>query len=209
MQAVLEPNPFFASTVYTIKAPEFLDSVNGVSNDSLNMVKKDHKANEIYPMVMSGSLSGDARILDFENFIAQSSWTILDNQGYKMETISTYISELWCQEHGKFSNMEQHVHPHGVVISGFYFLECPENGSMVQFHDPRAGKVQAGLPEKSLELVTAASNTISIKPEKGLLVFTNAWLPHSFTRNASDDIAKFIHFNVSITATVGQTAIVV
>ena len=186
------------STVYTIAKPEFLGNVNLVADEALATVKKEQKANEIYPMVMSKNLSGDVRTLDFEAFIAQSAWTILDNQGYNMGGLTAYIGEMWCQEHSKFSSMEQHVHPHGVMISGFYFLEAPENGCMAQFYDPRAGKVQASLPEKDMAQITDASGSFFIKPEKGLVVFSNAWLPHSFTRNASDEVVKFIHFNVSV-----------
>ena len=34
-----------------------------------------------------------------------------------------------------------------------------------------------------------------LKP--GTLIFTNAWLPHSFTRNANDkESVEFTHFNI-------------
>ena len=197
-KAILEPFAAFPSTIYTIKKPEFLDKVLKASNQALQVTKDNHKTNEVYPSVMSVSMSSNPEILDFEKFIAQSAWTILDSQGYNMDSLVTYVNELWAQEHLKFSSMEQHVHPHGVMLSGFYFLEIPDEGCLAQFHDPRPGKVQASLPEKNMASVTEASNGFFIKPEPGLFVISNSWLPHSFTRNGSDKSVKFVHFNISV-----------
>ena len=198
VQSVLTPLQYFPSTIYTINKPEFLDVVKKVSDESLARVKKNQKQNETYPMTMSEGFMGDPRVKDFETFIAQSGWTILDSQGYNLDSYVTYVSELWCQEHRKFSGMEEHVHGFGVMLSGFYFLETPEDGCMIDLHDPRQGKVQSSLPEKDMSKITEASNQILIRPEPGMMIFANSWLPHSFTRNASNNPVKFIHFNVSI-----------
>jgi uncharacterized protein (TIGR02466 family) len=195
---VLEPFASFQSTIYTIIKTEFLDAVKEASNEALEESRKFTKDNEIYPSTMSTTLIGKEKTKAFETFIAQSAWQILDNQGYDMRQFNVFVSELWMQEHRKYSNMEQHVHPYGVQLSGFYFLETPENGCLAEFHDPRAGKVIASLPAKDQTKVTEASNAIFIKPQPGMFIFTNSWLPHSFTRNASDEPVKFIHFNVSV-----------
>lgn len=96
------------------------------------------------------------------------------------------------------SGMEQHVHMFGAQIVGFYFLEAPENSSRVVFHDPRPGKVQINLPEQDQSMATVASHMINFQPKPGLLIFSNAWLPHSFTRHASDKPLKFVHFNLTV-----------
>lgn len=197
---VLEPFASFSTVVYTINKPEFLEAVRLAANEALDQSKKQAQENEIYPSTMSTSLIGNQKIEAFEQFIAQCSWEILDNQGYNMKVFNTFVSELWAQEHRKYSGMEQHVHPYGVQLSGFYFLETPDNGCMAQLYDPRPGKVIASLPEKDLNKVTEASNAIYIKPQQGMFIFTNSWLPHSFTRNGSDEPVKFVHFNVSVTA---------
>lgn len=197
-KAVLEPSALFASMVYTIRKPEFLEAALTLSDEMLGQSKAARPVNETYPMVMSDSMIGKAHTLPLEQFIAESAWAILDNQGYRMDEFVTYVSEFWVQEHMKNSGMEQHVHPYGVMISGFYFLEVPEGGSVVELHDPRPGKVQASLPIKEQTVVRDANNMLHITPEPGLVVFTNSWLPHSFTRNFSDKSVKFIHFNVSV-----------
>jgi uncharacterized protein (TIGR02466 family) len=197
-QAILEPSPLFASMVYTIKKPEFLDATLAASDEALAKAKAARPMNETYPFVMSNSMIGDERTMPLERFIAESAWAIFDNQGYQMDQFMAYVSEFWVQEHFKYSGMEQHVHPYGVVISGFYFLTAPQGGSVIELHDPRPGKVQASLPIKEQTQVRDANNMLHVTPEPGLMVFSNAWLPHSFTRNSSSDPMKFIHFNVSV-----------
>lgn len=206
---IINPTATFISTVYTIEKTEFLDTTLKVSNEALEVAKKDHKMNETYPVVMSTALMGNPVIKDLEVFIAQSGWVILDGQGYDMSSTNTYVSELWCQEHFKYSGMEQHVHQYGVLLSGFYFLETPEEGSLIEFHDPRPGKVQTSLKFKDITKITEASNSIFIQPKPGMLVISNSWLPHSFTRNASDKPCKFIHFNISIMPAKKEEAIVI
>lgn len=194
----IEPHFFFPSVIYTHSKPEFLEVVKTSANEALDFVRKEFDKDSVYPAIMSPSMIGDPRTNVFEQFIAESAYAILVDQGYAMQDLVAYVSELWCQEHPKTSSMDQHVHNHGVMISGFYFLEVPENGCLAEFHDPRPGKVQASLPEADIKTVTHASNSLYIKPKAGDFVFSNSWLPHSFTRNGSTELVKFIHFNVSV-----------
>jgi uncharacterized protein (TIGR02466 family) len=115
-----------------------------------------------------------------------------------MQDKAVQFTEMWTQEHYKHSVMEQHVHGYGSQIVGFYFIETPENCSRVVFHDPRSAKIQIDLPEQDMTMATPASKMINFVPKPGLLVFANAWLAHSFTRHASEQPIKFVHFNVSV-----------
>ena len=45
---------------------------------------------------------------------------------------------------------------------------------------------------------TEASDMINFEPKPGMLVFTNAWLPHSFGRHAAKKPIKFVHFNLGV-----------
>ena len=189
----------FPTLIYSVKAPQFLATTKQVVSEAIAERKIEiKKLNEIYPVVMTGNLNNDPRMLDVSNFIAQSAWDILDSQGYAMQHLSTYFTEFWCQEHHKHSAMEQHVHGYGSQLVGFYFIDVPEDSSRVVFHDPKAGKVQLNLPEKDPTQATAASNMINFVPEAGTVMFANAWLAHSFTRHAASKPMRFIHFNVSV-----------
>ena len=39
---------------------------------------------------------------------------------------------------------------------------------------------------------------INFVPKEGQLMFTNSWLPHSFTKNQSKKPIRFIHFNIAV-----------
>jgi len=188
----------FACPIYYAEHPEFLKSVIQVSEEELSKVHKEKKVDDIYPVMMTGNYYEDPRIKDFVQFVGQTSWEILDSQGYNMQNLDVMFNEMWTQEHYKHSLMEQHVHGYGSQIVGFYFLKVPDKSSRVVFHDPRPGKVQLDLYEKDTSMATIASQMINFEPKPGLLILTNSWLAHSFTRHASNHPIKFVHFNLTV-----------
>jgi uncharacterized protein (TIGR02466 family) len=188
----------FPCSIYIIERPDFLDSVNLVSEEALDKQRKEKDLNEIYPVIMSENYYADERIKDFAEFVGSTAWNILEGQGYAMQNFNTSFTEMWTQEHHKHSAMDQHVHGYGSQIVGFYFLETPEDCSRVVFHDPRSAKVQIDLPEQDMNMATPASKMINFEPKPGMMIFANSWLAHSFTRHASEKPIKFVHFNLTI-----------
>jgi hypothetical protein len=197
-QEMVNANLHFPTLIYQIQKPDFLDVVKNISNNALTEVKKTQKLNKIHPVHMTGNLFDIDGILPFQFYVGETARNILVDQGYNLEGFATYFSEMWCQEHYLTSSMEQHVHGSGSQIVGFYFLEVPENSSRVVFHDPRAGKPLISLAETDMSKATFASNAINFEAKEGMLMFTNAWLPHSFSRHGSKKPMKFIHFNLGI-----------
>jgi uncharacterized protein (TIGR02466 family) len=192
----MEAFHYFPSSVYLVQKPEFLEVVNEVSEEALSKIT--HDVHEIYPMHNTDNYVGDPRLEGFCTYLWQSGWDILQSQGYDMTNVSVMVDAVWTQEHHKHSLMEQHVHGFGTQLVGFYFLETPENCSRAMFHDPRGGKVQINLPEADMSVATPASNIINFLPEPGMMLISNAWLPHSFGRHGSDQPIKFVHFNLSV-----------
>lgn len=195
----------FPCTIYLIERPDFLDTVSAVSEEYL-AIKREQPINDIYPALMSDSYANDLRLQEFTEFVGSTAWNILSGQGYAMHEFEVMFTEMWTQEHHKHSGMEQHVHGYGAQIVGFYFLEVPDNSSRVVFHDPRSGKVQIDLPETDVTRASFASKMINFVPTPGLLMFTNAWLAHSFTRHASDQPIKFVHFNLAVRHVASSTS---
>jgi len=189
---------YFPSIVYVIERPDFLEVVQSVSNENLDIQRKKQDLNEIYPVLMTESYFTDPRLKDFSEFIGSTAWNILNDQGYNMQNFNTTFIEMWTQEHHKHSAMDQHIHGYGSQMVGFYFLETPENCSKVVFHDPRASKTPIDLPEQDSNIATFASKMINFNPKPGMLMFANAWLAHSFTRHASELPIKFVHFNLGV-----------
>ena len=188
----------FPCPIYVIERPDFLVSVNQVSEESLEVQRKERDLNEIYPLYMTNNYYEDERIRSFVEFVGSTAWNILNEQGYAMQNFNTSFTEMWTQEHHKHSAMDQHVHGYGSQIVGFYFLETPEDCSRIVFHDPRSAKVQIDLPENDMTIATPASKMINFEPKLGMMIFANSWLAHSFTRHASDKPIKFVHFNLTV-----------
>jgi uncharacterized protein (TIGR02466 family) len=188
----------FPCPIYIIERPDFLEVVNTVSEEALEVAKKAQPLNEIYPVYMTSNYFGDPRMAGFSEFVGATAWNILNEQGYAMQNMAVSFTEMWTQEHYKHSAMDAHVHGFGSQIVGFYFLEIPEGCSNVVFHDPRAAKVQIDLPEQDINMATPASKAINFTPKPGMMIFANSWLAHSFTRHAADLPIKFVHFNLAV-----------
>jgi len=187
---------YFPSSVYRTNVPQYLEAVKEVALSHATANKND--VNELYPVKMTDNIYGDERISEFCQNTIQFAWNILEGQGYNLENLQTYYQSMWMQEHYHSSGMEKHIHASGTQLVGFYFLEVPEDSSRLVLHDPRSGKVQIDLEEKNVEEVTLATQMINFQPKAGELYFTNAWLPHSFTRNGSDEPLRFIHINIGL-----------
>lgn len=189
---------YFPTVVYRIEKPEFLEAVGKIAEETLVDVRKTSSLNEMYPVHMTGNLFDKPDIIPFQYYVGATAYNILSEQGYNLDGFEPYFSEMWCQEHYKHSGMEQHVHGAGSQIVGFYFLDTPENCSKVVLHDPRPAKSMSSWTEADMNKATAASGMINFTPKPGLLMFTNAWLPHSFSRHGSDKPMRFIHFNLGL-----------
>lgn len=188
---------YFPTPIYTVDRPDFLSIVNQVSEENI-LVARDTVINELYPVYMSNNYYNDTRLEEFSSFITATSWSILKDQGYYMDNKETFFTEMWTQEHHKYSMMEQHTHKFGSQIVGFYFIETPADCSRLLIHDPRPAKVIIGLEETNTLNVSDASDMVNFVPEPGLMVFINGWLPHSFDRHGSDNPIKFVHFNLNV-----------
>jgi len=188
----------FPCPIYIIERPDFLETVNAVSEEALEVQRKERDLNEMYPMYMTQSYFADLRMDGFSEFVGSTAWNILNEQGYAMQDKAVQFTEMWTQEHHKHSAMDAHVHGFGSQIVGFYFLETPEDCSNVVFHDPRAAKVQIDLPEQDVNIATPASKAINFTPKPGMMIFANSWLAHSFTRHAAELPIKFVHFNLTV-----------
>lgn len=188
----------FPSNVFRVNKSEYVNTALEVFKEGVDKAKKEFGINLVHPVVMTGLLQNDSRLNDLSNTIVKYAWSALNAQGYNMDMFETVLYDLWGQEHNHLSSMDYHTH--NTILSGFYFLEVPENSMSVIFHDPRAVKIYASLPERDGNQVTFASNMVVYTPAPGDIFITNSWLPHSFTRNSDFSPVKFMHFSVGVNA---------
>jgi uncharacterized protein (TIGR02466 family) len=186
----------FSSAVYRINRSDLLPMVKPVFYECLKNAETQPR-NEVYPGLMTRDFSQDERVRVFTDYVANISWDILNNQGYFMDPFFTQVTAIWGQNHPKFSSMDYHVHG-DAVLTGFYFIDTPPESSSMVLHDPRPAKNITSLPVRQSESLTLAHQDVYYTPQPGDLIFTNSWLPHSFTRNVSDSHYNFIHINVNV-----------
>lgn len=195
----LEVHNYFVTPLYAIQQDQFLAPVRRLVNRVMGQTNK-RQLNPLYPLRQSHQLYKEGEIQEFIDYIGHTSAHILASQGVNMDLYSVEYHELWCQEHHKHSAMEYHAHSYGSQIVGFYFLDVPRDSGMLCFHDPRAGKQQTTLREVNPSIATMSSNMINIEAREGLMIFTNAWLAHSFTRHGGSKPLRFMHFNLGVGA---------
>jgi uncharacterized protein (TIGR02466 family) len=186
---------YFVSPVYMVKKEEFVDVVGAVSDRYLAKARPDGKH---FPTLMTADYSQEPELAEFSQYVSQTAWNILQAQGYAMDKLVTYFTEMWTQEHNHMSGMETHMHGMGAQISAFFFIDVPADGCKMVIHDPRPAKVIINMPQADDSKISNGSTQIVFTPEVGTLIFTNAWLPHSFTRNQSDKPTRFVHMNLSV-----------
>jgi hypothetical protein len=192
----LEEINYFATTIYAVEKRDFLSPIRAISDKYLEESKNCLGKNMT---VMTQNFSTDPEALEFAQYVSQTAWNILASQGYAMNDGVTYFTEMWTQEHNFQSSMDQHFHGNGAQISAFYFLEVPDKACKLIVYDPRAAKVIINLPQADADKMTPASPFGVFTPKEGVIIFTPAWLPHSFSRNMnSEKPMKFVHMNIAV-----------
>lgn len=205
----LTPIDVFQTAVYKVNRTEFLPKLQQVAGQYIMAHKSRQCDNDIYPVCQTDNVFNEPEIQDFCNFIIESSFAILDSQGYDASGFALSFNDMWVQEHRTGSGHDRHSHP-GSVISGFYFIQAPPNSSRLIFYDPRPAKEFGHFfREKDPMALTSASNAMNIEPQDGMFVFSNSWLQHSFTRNESSDPFVMVHFDLYPIAIPQKKAIVI
>lgn len=193
----LTPSYHFETAIYQVYKPDWIEKTLEICEPYYKSAKLSGNGfKKTFPVYQTDNLQSESELNFLHTFIIQSASAILDSQGYDLSKHELYFEEMWAQEVHTYGHHFTHVHGN-CHISGFYFLECPEDGVYPLFYDPRPGKVQSDLPEKNIDDITLATQTCNYKPKPGLMMLFNSWLPHGFQLNASNLDCKFIHFNVA------------
>lgn len=199
MSNELSMQSLYPSNAYWIERPEFLGVAREVSYEYLEKAKKQlGSCNPVYPVYITEYMN-DPKLYPMIEYTCQAGYNILESQGFNMQNLATVCTEFWCQEHGKYSGHDEHVHGFTHQITGMYFLDVPDDSCQLVLHDPRPAKRMINMYEKNRDELTYASLATYFKPNPGSFYFTNSWLPHAFTRNSNDAPFRFIHFNLSVT----------
>lgn len=193
----MEPWLYFCTTVYNFFLKEYIEDTNKIVDEYLHRTSLDGPLNIVYPAYQTTNFQNDIRISKLHTEIIKKCDLILQNLGYNTSNQELFFVEFWAQQHFKGSGHDRHIHAN-TILTGFYFLDCPENGCRLVIHDPRPAKEFSNfLPETNISNITHATSTVNFKPESGQLIILNSFIPHGFTRNENDLPSKFIHFTVT------------
>jgi uncharacterized protein (TIGR02466 family) len=198
----MDINNYFSTSIWSEQKPEFIKSLNKVSDKYIKKAKdknKEHikKFGDFGISHHSNSLLMDNDFIDFRNYIGEKSWEYLDSQGYDMSQYTTVFTEMWVQEFAKKGGGNHSAHIHwNQHVSGFYFLKCSEKTSYPIFHDPKTGARTTKLKLKNNEHLSDAVELIHCKPEPGTLIIFPGYLEHEFAVDYGYEPFRFIHWNI-------------
>lgn len=192
----------FSNSIYIVENIFWLENLNKYCDLYIKKARENNKKYLINDRDFgvthhSTSLVSDNNFKDFTNYVLETSYKILNEQGYDLTEYFLSVRELWVQEFSTEGGGNHNTHTHwNGHLSGFYFLKCSPNTSKPVFHDPRPGKIMIQLPEKKITEITEASEKIHLNLKPGTFVFFNSYLPHEFPVDHGIDPFRFIHFNI-------------
>jgi len=102
--------------------------------------------------------------------------------------------DFWYTIYDTGKNVEEHFHPN-CIISGVYYLKCPENCGDIVFLDNNYNYKNYCVNVSPLKTFTYPRDH-KIKPEEGMIVLFPSWLPHKTEYNQSDQDRIMFAFNL-------------
>jgi len=112
--------------------------------------------------------------------------------GYDQSKIG-FDTQLWVSEMSEGDEHKKHTHPN-CILSGILYLEVPEDSAPIAFSDPRSFRSHITLPKLG-EVPTNWEHVI-FKPETGLMLLWESWLPHEVPKTRNKDKRITIVFNL-------------
>lgn len=194
----MEAFAYFPSLVYREEKPEWIASLLGATEPHFSIAKKRQEEGIMPgPLLQTEDLRSDPALGELRGYLLAVGEMILRDQGYAMDRYQVALSGLWgqCLETGAGTDM--HVHKNS-QLSGWVFLETPENGAYPIFKDPRYGKAMVDLDFEPADTITQATNTIyfnNVVP--GTILIANSWLPHQVVGNGANTPTKTVHFIIT------------
>lgn len=206
---------YFSTKIYRLEKPQWLDDFNEVCDVHMAIAYENYKPklqsledqlgpdhfNHVKDFGISyhsdSSLLHEDKIQDHVQYITDSAYNILDDQGFDLRGYKAIYNDFWVQEFSRRGGGHHgaHVHSNG-HISGFYFLKTGKFGSKPAFHDPRPGALMTKLPQKNSMAVTEASEYIYYNPLPGTLMLFNSYVPHEYMIDDGYEEFRFVHFNI-------------
>lgn len=101
--------------------------------------------------------------------------------------------QLWVNVNGKghWNDVHNHV-DNGVMLSGIFYVKCPENSGAIRFYDTRSNVSRNYTKYYEEE----RGSYMRIQPHNNLMLFFPPWLLHLVEPNQSEQERVSIAFNI-------------
>lgn len=187
---------YFQSPIYREDHPEWAEYALKKCNQYFSWTKENTPPEQVqaFPVVQTGHLAHDPDLQFLADFFKSSCVDILRRQGYDVDKYDFDVGGMWGQDIQCRGGHHSHIHKHS-VMTGFFFMDTPENGAYPIFDDPRAGKLMVDLDiiqDGNVYVATDMVHFNNVAP--GTFLFAPSWLPHRINTNVSENPTKFIHF---------------
>ena len=116
---------------------------------------------------------------ELESFIFDVSNTFSNNILHSNKRFSDI--QLFFSEMNYGDRHIQHTHPNS-ILSGVFYLEVPESSSCLRIHDPRPYSQYISYQTNHPSM----DPFYDIKPQKGLFLIWQSWVPHEVLKNLSE-----------------------
>jgi uncharacterized protein (TIGR02466 family) len=187
----MERFSYFPSHVYRDEQPDWVGHTLQVAQKYYDQTASDKTLDQTCHM------ANDPNLKFLVDYLLLAADAILREQGYEVDRYELYVSGLWGQDVKCLGGTNVHVHKN-TQLSGWFFLETPENGAYPVYHDPRINKQMIELDYiQSAELTNASTQVHfnSVKP--GTILIANSWMQHQLTQNNAQTQTKSVHFMIS------------
>lgn len=102
--------------------------------------------------------------------------------------------DFWYTIYDTGKNVEEHFHPN-CIISGVYYLKCPENCGDIVFLDSTYNYKNYCVNISPLKTFTYPRN-FKVTPEEGMILLFPSWLTHKTEHNQSNEDRIMFAFNL-------------
>lgn len=188
----MEGFAYFPAIVYRDERLDLAEEVASHAAKYLDDVRTTQGA-----LYQSAFLQHDPVFRVVSDYLLVSAVGILQEQGYDTSRYDFYLSGLWAQEIGHGAGTNVHVHKNS-QISGWMFINAPEQGAYPIYFDTRMNKGMIELDFASSDEITNATNAIhfnNVTP--GTVLFSNSWMQHQLVGGSAEQPTRCLHFVIS------------
>lgn len=180
---MMQPVPLFPTIVYYKECTLDLKNIKKQCYEHKKNFQSDIKSNE------GGYRGGDFMC----DILAQEILFSIPLLEHK--PIQNLQINMWVNINGKGNYNVVHNHgPYkGTVLSGVFYVKCPESCGKIKFYDPRNFLTDA----PDMEYYNDGDTYWYFEPSENKLLLFPAWLYHSVDPNQSDEDRISVAFNVS------------